>query len=151
MIIKTNFETILPIWKNQLWPTRTSKIETHSAMLLSGEYELKNYRYPPSFFILMVDGVVVGCNSGHKCCDGTYRSRGLYVFPEHRKKGYGKDLLVATIRQGLSEDATHIWSYPRLESWPTYESARFKLISDWKTDETGMNAYCVYDGWRSGL
>ena len=143
MILKTTFEVVLDIWQNHLWPERTSKIEPHSAMLIAGDYELKNYEYTPSFFIYRIDDKIVGCNSGHKCCDGSYRSRGLYVFPEYRKKGYGKELLLETIEQGRKEEATFVWSYPRYESWPTYQASGFRLVSDWKRDETGTNALCV--------
>jgi GNAT superfamily N-acetyltransferase len=142
MIKEVGFSDIVEIWTKKLWPERVSSIETHSAMLISGEYELKNFNYPPTFFVYMVNDVIAGCNSGHKCCDGTYRSRGLFVFPEYRKKGIGKELLLATIDQGKKETCTLIWSYPRFESWPTYNSAGFNLISSWSTSETGTNAYC---------
>jgi len=142
MIEKVNYEIVYNIWVNHLWPDRKSPIEQHSAMLINQTYDLKNYEYEPTFFIYRVDGKIAGCNSGHKCCDSTYRSRGLYVFPDYRKKGYGKELLLATIDQGLKEDSTAVWSYPRYESWPTYKSAGFDLISDWSQSETGINAYC---------
>jgi GNAT superfamily N-acetyltransferase len=142
MIRHIEFEQIIPIWRTHLWPMRTSSIDTHSAMLLSGEYELKNFNYTATFLGYFIDDKLVGCNSGHKCCDGTYRSRGLYVFPEYRKLGIGTKLLLATIDQSRKEDATLCWSYPRLESWSTYKAAGFELISDWKDDETGINAYC---------
>jgi GNAT superfamily N-acetyltransferase len=151
MILKTDFETILTIWKNDLWPSRSSMIESHSAMLLDGTYDLKNYVYKPNFFVYMVDGKIAGCNSGHKCCDNTYRSRGLFVYPEYRKQGIGTKLLTQTIQQGLYEDCITIWSYPRYESWSTYESANFKLVSDWAKSETGDNAYCIYSKWKSNL
>lgn len=143
MILKSTFEVVSDIWQKNLWPDRKSKIEPHSAMLIAGDYELKNYEYIPSFFICFVDNKIVGCNSGHKCCDGSYRSRGLYVFPEYRKKGYGKELLLETIEQGRKEEATFVWSYPRYESWPTYHASGFRLVTDWKHDETGINAFCV--------
>ena len=145
MIITVDFEFIKDFWKTNLWPDRKSDIEGHSAMLLSGEYELKNFNYPATYFIYIKDDKIAGCNSGHKCCDGTYRSRGLFVFPEYRKQGIGTSLLVATIKQGEKEDSTLVWSYPRFESWGTYKSAGFELISDWRTDETGVNAYCKID------
>jgi GNAT superfamily N-acetyltransferase len=142
MIVKTDFDTINEIWTKYLWVDRKSKIEPHSAMLLSGEYELKNYKSRPSFFIYMIGDEIAGCNSGHKCCDGTYRSRGLYVFPDHRKKGYGKELLLETINQGQRENAKCVWSYPRQNSWGTYKSAGFELISEWTASDNYLNAYC---------
>lgn len=143
MIVKTNFETINMIWTKHLWPNRTSKIEPHSAMLLDGSFDIKNFDFNPTFLILYENNMIVGCNSGHMCNDGSYRSRGLYVFPEYRKKGYGKELLLRTINIGIEEKANLVWSYPRFESWNTYQSAGFSLASEWNNSETGVNAYCI--------
>lgn len=143
MIKHIEFVQILEIWQLHLWPMRKSEIETHSAMLLSGDYELKNFNYKPTFFGYFAGDKLVGCNSGHKCCDETYRSRGLYVFPEYRKLGIGTKLLLATIDQSRIENSKLCWSYPRFESWSTYKAAGFELISEWKNDETGINAYCT--------
>jgi len=143
MITNTDFNTIDKIWREFLWSTRISKIETHSAMLLDGTYDIKNFDYPPTFLIYLIDDKIVGCNSGHMCSDNTYRSRGLYVFPEYRKKGIGKALLEYTINNGIRENADAIWSFPRYESWNTYQSAGFSLCSEWAGSETGINAYCI--------
>ena len=142
MIITVNFDFIKDIWRNHLWPNRVSEIESHSAMLLSKEYDLKNFKYPASYFIYIHENKIAGCNSGHKCMDNTYRSRGLYVFPEYRGKKIGQKLLQITIDQGRKEQCDLTWSYPRLESWNTYKSVGFELISDWSEGETGTNAYC---------
>lgn len=155
MIHITDFQTVYKIWSEHLWPERKSDIQPHSAMLMNGHYEMKNFKYPPTFFVYYIENKLVGCNSGHKCCDNTYRSRGLYVFPDYRKKGYGRELLLATVEQGIKENTRYIWSYPRYESWPTYKSAGFKLSSDWRDSETGTNAFCVCDidrsNWNSSL
>lgn len=143
MIIKTTFSTILQIWQTHLWPERKSKIESHSAMLLDRTYDLKNFNYIPSYFIYIVDNKIIGCNSGHKCFDNTYRSRGLFVFPEYRGHGYGNKLLLETVKQAKIERADSIWSYPKKSSWNTYKKAKFKLISDWEKSENDTNAYCI--------
>ena len=144
MISTTDVITINKIWTEHLWPNRISKIEPHSAMLLDRTYDIKNFDYTATYFLYQVDGKIAGCNSGHKCSDNTYRSRGLYVFPEYRKQGIGKELLVATILQGKKENCNLVWSYPRYESWTTYKSAGFELISEWAESETGINAYCAH-------
>lgn len=142
MIITVNFDFIQDIWRKHLWTDRKTEIQSHSAMLLDGTYDLKNFTYPASYFVYIHENKVAGCNSGHKCCDNSYRSRGLYVFPEFRKQGIGTDLLLKTVEQGITERADLVWSYPRFESWTTYVKAGFKLQGGWQETETGMNAFC---------
>lgn len=112
-------------------------------MLLDKTFDLKNFDYEPSYFLYTLDGKIVGCNSGHMCCDNTYRSRGLFVFPEYRGHGYGVELLLETIKQSKIEHATCIWSYPKKSSWKTYKKARFRLMTKWDKSELGINAYCI--------
>lgn len=144
MIHEISFEEVLPIWKNYLWPLRQSKIETNSAMVLLNGIDMYNMCTKPTFFGYFVNEKLVGVNSGHMCDNDQYRSRGLYVMEEYRGLSIGKELLIATIKQGLKEKANLCWSYPRKTSWKTYESAGFKLLTDWEKSETSDgNAYCV--------
>jgi GNAT superfamily N-acetyltransferase len=142
-----SFDKILPIWKEDLWPGRISPIETHSAMLhLSGKYDMGNFLLPAWYFGVYVDDKLVGVNSGHLCTDNTARSRGLWVSPLYRKKGYGKKLLIFTADLAKTLGAVAIWSYSRKTSWPTYESTGYKLTSDWQQSETSeANAYCYME------
>ena len=147
MIKEITFEEILPIWKEKLWPGRLSPIETHSAMLhLYTEYSMDNFQLPVWYLGCYENNQLIGVNSGHMCADGTARSRGLWVSPESRGKGHGKQLLLTTIDGAKEHKATSIWSFPRKSSWPTYHSAGFILTSDWKASETSeANAYCYMD------
>jgi len=145
MIRILDYSDVFEIWQNKLWLNRTSKIESVSAMLYLNGYDLENYKYEPTFFGYVVDDKIVGVNSGHKCADHTYRSRGLFVEKDYRHHGIGKDLLLATIEQGKKEYCTLVWSFPRKESWSVYQSAGFSLTSDWIFGETGINAYCKLD------
>lgn len=146
MIEEIAFEEMLHIWRTYLWPHRTSAIESHSAMNFLGGYDIKNMNSEPSFFAYIQDSKILGVNSGHKCFDNSYRSRGLFVFPEYRNKGIGVSLLKETILQGIKESSSFVWSYPRKTSWSTYKNAGFNLSSDWKISETSdSNAYCKID------
>jgi len=142
MVVKVTYEEIYPIWKNYLWPNRTSTIEPNSAMCYLGGYDMFNMSTEPTFFAYMIDDKIAGVNSGHSCSNQHYRSRGLFVFDEYRKRGIGTQLLLATIEQAKTEGATMCWSYPRQDSWKTYEKAGFVLQSEFKQDESGLNAYC---------
>ena len=142
MVTRIEFSEILPIWSNDLWPNRISKIESHSAMLFDGSYSMLNFDYTASYFCFEIEGTIAGVNSGHACSDGSYRSRGLFVYPEFRNKGIGRALLMAAIDQARFENAKFVWSFPRQNSWKVYESAGFSLASGWFDDEMGVNAYC---------
>jgi len=142
MIIMITFEEIYPIWRDYLWPNRISPIEPVSSMLHIRKNDVKNFEYTPDFFAYYLNDKIIGVNSGHMCCDNSYRSRGLYVFPEYRKQGIGKALLLAAIDKGFSNKADFVWSYPKKDSWKTYCSVGFELTSDWEESETGINAYC---------
>lgn len=143
MITVLNYDDIYQVWKNHLWPDRKSEITKTSAMTFLGGYDVVNMSCTPTFLGYVESGVLLGVNSGHKCSDDSYRSRGLYVFPEARKKGIGTKLLIATIEQGKVESAKFVWSYPKQTSWHVYEKAGFSLSSPWETSELGFNAYCA--------
>jgi GNAT superfamily N-acetyltransferase len=145
MIELIEWQDILPIWRDELWPGRKSPIEPVSAMCLGGDYDMDNMSSLPSFFGFIKDDMIVGVNSGHSCPkSNSYRSRGLWVDPRFRGQGIGQTLLRATIDQGRKEGRTIIWSYPRKRSWSTYAAVGFKLESDWKRSETSdQNAYCA--------
>jgi len=146
MIEIITWDMIENVWKLHLWPTRKSKIETNSAMCYQAGYDMFNMTTKPTFFGYYVDNKLVGVNSGHSCNNNMYRSRGLWVFPEYRKKGIGKQLLLATIEQAKNENTDSIWSYPKRTSWKTYESAGFRVTSEWAPSETSEeNAYCIME------
>lgn len=146
MIKSLFWEEILPIWQTQLWPNRISAIEPNSAMVYKSGYDMYNMNTIPTFFGYYVDDKLVGVNSGHGCSNKMYRSRGLWVLPEHRGKGIGQQLLTETINQAKHEGSDMIWSFPKRTSWKTYNSVGFELASDWQKSETSdENAYCILE------
>lgn len=144
MIEIITWEDILPIWQTQLWPDRKSLIEPVSAMCFLGSYDMDNMLIDPTFFGYFKNAQLVGVNSGHSCPrSNSYRSRGLWVHPQHRRQGIGKALLDITIAEGFNSGHDMVWSYPRKTSWETYQSAGFNLNSEWQESETSdFNAYC---------
>ena len=146
MIKQITFVEIYQIWSVHLWPHRSSPIESNSAMVFLGGFDLTNMTTKPTFFGYFIDDVLVGVNSGHKCVDNSYRSRGVFVFPEFRKRQIGQRLLEATIEQGQIEGCNFVWSYPRKSSWNTYKAAGFILAGVWEKSETSeANAYCIVE------
>ena len=79
------FEDIVSVWKQHLWPNRTSPIETHSAisyLSIPYEYDSNYFKNAPTFLGVFVNDVLAGVNSGHMAGEKLYRSRGLYVLKE---------------------------------------------------------------------
>jgi GNAT superfamily N-acetyltransferase len=133
---------IYSIWRKNLWPNRTTPIETHSAMLYKGGHDMENFRFKVDFLGCFKDNKLVGINSGHKTMDGGYRSRGLWVHPDHRGLGIGQILLRQIIE--YRSNSFFVWSYPRQTSWNTYKAVGFQLASDWQASDTSeANAYCI--------
>ena len=144
---ESTFEEVYPIWNEELWPGRVSKIESMSSLYWKQPREIIKDssifdKYTPSFFVIKEDNKIVGVNSGFRTDERIYRSRGLWVREEYRTKGYGKTLLMQAIIQGKSEDCHWIWSMPRKSALETYESVGFNKIGEWLNDtvEFGPNA-----------
>jgi GNAT superfamily N-acetyltransferase len=142
MIKIISYELVYPIWEAYLWYNRTSTITPTSAMDFLGGYHMDNMNVQPTFFGYYDNENLVGVNSGHRCRDNSYRSRGLYVHASYRKQGIATQLLKATIDQGKKEGCIYVWSYPRDTSWNAYSNAGFTLSSNWENSELGKNAYC---------
>ena len=149
-----DFDTIFPIWNEKLWPGRISKIEPMSSLVWNsqlfltwGNSEIKKDsaifdKYEPKFFGLFLEKEIVGVNSGFRTEDNVYRSRGLWVDPEHRHFGHGQLLLRCAFQQAKNEKCKVIWSMPRKKALSTYESVGFNKIGKWldETVEFGPNA-----------
>lgn len=145
MIKVITYDLIYHVWEAYLWHTRTSAITPTSAMDFLGGYHMDNLNNQPTFFGYFENDNLVGVNSGHRCRDNSYRSRGLYVHVSYRKKGIATSLLKSTIEQGFKENCNYVWSYPKQSSWNAYQNAGFSLKSEWEDSELGKNAYCKID------
>lgn len=142
MISNITYSDIFPIWKNYLWKDRID-IKNMSSMLYNGGYDLKIYElYEPFFIAYIKDNKILGVNSGHKTSNYHFRSRGLYVFPEYRKKGIGVKLLNATLDLAKTNNCKICWSVPRKLALSTYISSGFIRVSDFiATDTSPENCY----------
>jgi len=138
------FEQIQSIWKENLWPSReTNEIKTHSSMKFMQGYDMKIYESIATYFSIVNNGKIVAVNSGFQTAKYEYRSRGLFVFPEYRKRGIGKQILLATIEQAVKERSRLIWSFPRTNSLQTYQSVGFVQCSEIIYEDviSGPNCY----------
>ena len=140
-IERLDFKTIENIWKKELWPNRTSAIETHSAMTwpFGGDPEpidMNIFTYEPTFLGAYIDNKLVGVNSGHRTSEDQYRSRGVWVNPDYRKQGVSQMLFQMTAHQAKIEGCEMLWSIPRKTALPAYTKFGFETVGDYIITET---------------
>ena len=101
------------------------------------------FNYEPSFFGVIRNGRIVGVNSGHRTKDNIYRSRGIWVDPDVRKKGVAQLLFDATEKQAIKEGCNMIWSIPRKSALSAYTKFGFETIGNFFDEgmEFGPNIY----------
>ena len=139
----SSFIEIYSVWNKHLWPGRVSKIEITSCVQFGGGFNLEYLQRPAWFWKIMVDNKLAGVNSGFLTEPKSFRSRGLYVFPEYRRLGFGRQLLLETILKAKSLGCNHFWSMPRKSVLPTYESVGLSRCGDFfcKGVEFGPNCF----------
>ena len=136
---ETDFETAKKVWLSDLWSDRDpADTKPVSTMTLDNNrnisYDMAIKDQPAYFFVVRHRGTIVGINSGHKCNESLFRSRGLWVEKTHRKLGISKLLLTAVDNKARQVGCSAVWTYPRKRSLRAYESAGYEKISDWRND-----------------
>ena len=140
-IERLDFKTIEDVWKTKLWTNRTSPIETHSAMTWPFEgnpepIDMNIFNYPATFLGAFIDNKLIGVNSGHRTTNEQYRSRGIWVDPDYRKKGVAQMLFLMTAHQAKVEGCEMLWSIPRKTALPAYTKFGFETVGDYIITET---------------
>ena len=140
-----DFETILPVWANELWPNRTSDIKSMSSMTYNKTFDMDIYKkYQPTFVAVYNNSNdIIGVNSGHRTDDTMYRSRGIWVNPLYRQKGIAGILFCEIEGQAMKEECVWLWSIPRQVALPAYKKYGFEQTSDFFDEgmEFGPNCY----------
>lgn len=138
------FDRIYPIWTDLLWGYDAKP----SSCMVYGDrnlYDMTIFNNPVTYFAAFHNGEILGVNSGFKTDTKYYRSRGLWVFPEHRGKGVADLLLNEVIRQAFDQHITYVWSFARKQAIKAYLRVGFEQTSDWiyETDGDRYNAYVL--------
>lgn len=120
-----DFDTIKDIWKNELWENRKSEIKPTSSMVFNGGYDISIHNNMPTFLCIETNNQIVAVNSGHMTVNNFYRSRGLWVKQEYRKKGLTYLLFDVLIKQAIKEGAKVMWSLPRISALSAYTKNGF--------------------------
>ena len=153
------FADVLPLWKSELWPGRTSPIETNSAMKWLGGIDMTLMSATTTFWSVRnkSDNRIIGVLSGHfgGVIEGkpgvarAYRTRGLWVADDMRRIGVAKLLMEAAFKQARAEKCPYVWTFPRESSIIFYESMKFVRAGDWigvdnpLAGEFGPNCYAL--------
>lgn len=151
LLKKIEFSDILPVWQCHLWPDRKSVIETHSAMTWpysdnAEPIDMKIFEYQSTFWGAYIDNKLVGVNSGHKTTTTEYRSRGIWVDPEHRCQGISQTLFALTEHQAILENCKMIWSMPRISALGAYLKHGFICEgTTFQTETSPENIYVIKD------
>lgn len=147
IVKKITFNEIFPTWYNYLWKGRKSEIKPTNPIKFMGGYNKSIEDSIPSFFGAIDKDKCVGVNSGFATNINLYRSRGLYIHKNWRKRGIAVLLLRAVEEQALQEDKKILWSMPRKSALKTYEKFGFIQTSTFfdKDVEFGPNCFvCKY-------
>jgi hypothetical protein len=140
-----DFQTILPIWEEELWLGRSSEIKPMSSMTYLGGFDMEIYKnYKPTFFAVYNNAdQIIGVNSGHRTSNTMYRSRGIWVNESYRNQGIAGILFCETFGQAMKEKCTHVWSVPRKNALVAYTKVGFKPTSEFFDEgmEFGPNCY----------
>lgn len=141
--VNITFEEILAIWKNKLWHNRKSIIEKVSCMVYLGGFDTSIYNNNPTYFAIIKDNKILAVNSGHMSTNQYYRSRGLWVDENYRRKGLTYILFDALYKQARLEKAKYIWSFPRENSLHAYIKNGFTISSNVIENELGPHYYVI--------
>ena len=136
-----SFKQISSIWEKELWPTRQSAIETHSAMTWPFEgdpepIDMNIFDYDPLFFGVYSKQSLIGVNSGHQTSDRHFRSRGIWVESSFRKTGVAQLLFSMLEESAIDCGCEMIWSIPRKTALPAYTKFGFETVGDFFSTET---------------
>ncbi|MCP4832515.1 MAG: GNAT family N-acetyltransferase [Gammaproteobacteria bacterium] len=148
---RIEFSEILPVWQCLLWPDRESVIETHSAMAWPcsdnpDEIDMKIFEYQPTFWGAYRENKLVGVNSGHRTTLSQYRSRGIWVDPDHRRQGIAQTLFALTEHQAVLEKCEMMWSMPRISALGVYQTHGFICQGNvFETETSPENIYVKKD------
>lgn len=146
-IREIDWNTIYPVWVDQLWPGRLSPIKPVSSMRYLGGYDMDIYKFEPTFWGAYMGHRLVGVNSGFETGQGWYRSRGIWVDPEASGQGIGRALLDALEAKARALGCHTLWTIPRQSAMPFYARCGFEQTTGFFDEgvEFGPNCYAKKD------
>ena len=125
-VLKSDFSTVSVIWRDYLWPKRIEPIEETSALLFKEGIDME-YKSSEVFFVKMeLNKEIVGVCSGQRTGSQEFRSRGLWVSEDLRRKGIGSKLFLSVETEAKARGCSHLWTLARYFSQQFYYSMGMK-------------------------
>ena len=150
-ISKSDFKTIFPIWRKYLWPKRVEVIEETSALLFHAGIDM-DYRTSEVFFMKAeVNGQIIGVCSGQRTGFKEFRSRGLWVSENFRKKGIGSKLFFAVEKEVQKRGCSDLWTLSRHSSEKFYCSMGMKNFGKTHKFEYGPHFWMSKEMPKEGI
>jgi len=146
-VIPIDFDTILPVWQQFLWPGRSSTIRPVCPMLFLGVYDMKvcDKYVEDTVFYGAYDSSNLLCAvcSGHPTSATDYRLRGLYCLPDYESLGLRQNMIQAIYNAAKAVKRDVVWCMPRLGAVDFFERSGFVQMSEPFIDnvEYGPNVY----------
>jgi len=139
-----DFKIIYPVWKNNLWKGRVSKIEESNPIDYLGDYNPEILKNKAICLAGFKDNNIIGVNSLLPTSKTYCRSRGFYINTEQRLKGYGSKLMHKTLTHAKKLNYEYIWSMPRKNSLQFYLKFGFVRTSSFDDQyEFGPNCFVL--------
>lgn len=139
---RIEWEQILPVWRDKLWPGRKSEIKPINGIKFMGGFDRNIEHSTPTFFGAFSNDELIGVNSGFRTDVDSYRSRGLYVEHTYRRQGIAQLLLHAIEAQAIFEGHSLLWSMPRATSMPAYLKFGFVRVSNFFDENVEFGPNC---------
>lgn len=143
----SNFKEVLPLWRDHLWPNRTSEIEPTNPIVFKGGYNLDYLNRTPVFFKATVnnESKPIAAISGFETEPHEFRMRGIIILPEYARKGIGQRLFKAIEDHCKNNNYKRIWTLPRQANIEFYKNLGFTQVSDWIDDEFEFGPNCFVE------
>lgn len=120
-----SWDEISTVWKNYLWIGRKDINPISCMKFTNGIDATIKKKFVPTHHGIYVNDRLVAVISGHKSSDVEYRCRGIFIHKEFRSQGYSRMLFDLVTKDAADNNATIIWSYPRLSALYAYTKAGF--------------------------
>jgi len=152
-VVTVDFETVLPIWQNEIWPGRVTPIKPIAPMTYLGGYDMDIPNlYKPTFFAIFDEfGRIIGTTSGYQTSADHFRCRTMYVNPEFRRRGLAVALVRAVEDAAIKAGCDLSWGLPRVSPMVAmFEKCGWTQVSEPITEgmEFEPNVYMMKDGLR---